>query len=76
MIYHLTNFTCKNIKPEEDLIEALSFLYGLLAPGGSIFVAYADLLDSASGTAVCGLAEKYFRHSYPNGNSSDTPFSL
>jgi len=66
MIYHLTDFTHQNIKPEEDLIDAFSFLYELLAPGGTIFIAYADLLDSPEGTAVCGLAEKYFRNFYPD----------
>lgn len=66
MIYHLTDFTQKNINPEEDLISAISFLYNLLEPGGSLFIVYADLLDNPQGEAVCGLAEKFFRQYYPN----------
>lgn len=76
MIYHLTDFTSRTIKPEDDLIEAFSFLYELLAPGGSIFIAYADLLDSPAGTAVCGLAEKYFRHSYPKEYYADNLIAI
>lgn len=65
MIYHLTDFTQPQINPQKDLIDAISFLYSLLAPGSSIFIVYADLLDRTEGEAVCGIAEKYFRHYYP-----------
>lgn len=70
MIYHLTEFTDLEIDAEGDLIDAITFLYGLLAPGGSIFIVYADLLDGPKGEATCGLAEKYFRQEYP-----DKPFA-
>lgn len=71
MIYHLTQFEQEIIDPEKDLIEAMSFLYGRLTPGGSIFIVYADLLDSPNGEAVCGMAEKYFRHRYPEARFAD-----
>ncbi|MFA5959823.1 MAG: hypothetical protein WC785_04840 [Tatlockia sp.] len=76
MIYHLTDFTHQNIQPEKDIIDAFTFLYELLAPGGSIFIAYADLLDSETGIAVCGLAEKYFREYYPKGCYADNLISI
>lgn len=65
MIYHLTDFTIPQIDPEGDIIDAISFLYGLLAPGGSLFIVYADLLDYANSKAACGLAEVFFREKYP-----------
>lgn len=65
MIYHLTDFTMPLVQPEQDLIAALSFLYSLLAPNGKIFIVYADLLARQQELAVCSLAEKYFRHFYP-----------
>jgi hypothetical protein len=55
MIYHLTDFTMPQIDPESDIIDAVSFLYGLLVPGGSLFIVYADLLDYANSKAACGL---------------------
>lgn len=71
MIYHLTDFTLPQIDPEADIIDAISFLYGLLAPGGSLFVVYADLLDHDGDKAVCGLAEAYFRERYPDDYFAD-----
>lgn len=71
MIYHLTDFTKEHVNPEADLIQAVTFLYGLLAPGGSIFIVYADLLDGPNGEADCGMAEKYFRHAFPFKNYAD-----
>lgn len=71
MIYHLTDFMVPEIDPEGDIIGAVSFLYGLLAPGGSLFIVYADLLDHANNKAVCGLAESFFRKKYPNDYSAD-----
>lgn len=65
MIYHLTDFTAPKIDAEKDLIEAITFLYGLLAPGGSIFIVYADLASTDQGEAVCSMAEKYFRTQFP-----------
>lgn len=76
MIYHLTNFTHPQIHAEIDLIEAISFLYGLLAPGGTIFIVYADLLDNPKGEAVCGIGEKFFRHKYPNECFADNLTSI
>lgn len=76
MIYHLTNFTAPKIKPEVDIIEAFSFLYGLLAPGGNIFIVYADLLENAQGEAVCGLSEKYFRKNDTQGKIADNLLSI
>ncbi|MDP1835738.1 MAG: hypothetical protein Q8K75_07400 [Chlamydiales bacterium] len=76
MIYHLTDFTCQNITPEEDLLDALSFLYDILAPGGSILVAYADLLENSQGAAVCSAAEKYFREVYPKECYADNLISI
>lgn len=76
MIYHLTDFTHEHIQPKEDLIEAFSFLYGLLAPGGTIFIAYADLLENEGSEAICGIAEKYFRHFYPNNYYADNLISI
>ena len=76
MIYHLTDFTQQNIQPEKDIIDAFSFLYGLLAPGGSIFIAYADLLNSETEVAVCGLAEKYFRKFYPKEHYADNLIAI
>lgn len=66
MIYHLTDFTSPKIDAEKDLIDALSFLYGLLAKGGSLFIVYADLLESANGEAVCTMGEKFFRKNKQN----------
>lgn len=71
MIYHLTDFTQPEIDAENDLIKAISFLYGLLTPGGSLFLVYADLLDSPQGEAVCGIAEKFFRAKYPHAPFAD-----
>lgn len=76
MIYHLTDFKNPKINPEKDLIDAISFLYGCLIPGGSIFIVYADLLDSPEGGAVCGLAEKYFRQKYPHECYADNLVSI
>ena len=76
MIYHLTDFTAPKIKPIEDLIEAFSFLYGLLIPGGAIFIVYADLLDHFQEEAVCGIAEKYFREHYPDEFIADNLISI
>lgn len=76
MIYHLTDFANPKINAEMDLIEAISFLYGLLKPEGSIFIVYADLLDSRNGEAVCGMAEKYFRQKYPNDCLADNLVSI
>lgn len=66
MIYHLTDFTQQTVNPQKDLIDAISFLYGLLESGGSLFIVYADLLDSPQGEAICGIAEKFFRKYHPN----------
>lgn len=71
MIYHLTDFTKAQINPEKDLIDAISFLYGLLEQNGSIFIVYADLLATPRGEAVCSLAEKFFRYKYPNKKAAD-----
>lgn len=76
MIYHLTDFTQAQINPEKDLIDAITFLYDLLAPKGSIFIVYADLLDSPQGEAVCGMAEKYFRQHYPQSPFADNLQSI
>lgn len=76
MIYHLTDFTHLHIHPQDDLMEALSFLYGLLAPGGSLFVAYADLLENEDGEAICGMAERYFRHFYPSDRYADNLIAI
>jgi hypothetical protein len=65
MIYHLTDFMKAKIDPEIDLVDAISFLYGRLAMGGSIYIVYADLSDTKEGMADCGIAEKYFRYRYP-----------
>lgn len=71
MIYHLTDFTQPQITPKEDIINAISFLYSLLKPNGSIFIVYADLLDHPQGGALCGLAEKYFRQKLPQQPYAD-----
>lgn len=71
MIYHLTDFKTQTIDPEADIINAISFLYGLLVPGGSILVIYADLLENSQGIATCGLAEKFFRVAYPQEYFAD-----
>ncbi len=68
MIYHLTDFTAPFIEPEKDIIEAVSFLYSLLTPGGSIFIVYAANPD---GLAIENLSEKYFRVSYPDKPYAD-----
>lgn len=71
MIYHLTDFTMPMVHPEKDLLNALTFLYGLLAPKGKIFIVYADLMATKNELAACSLAEKYFRSAYPNNNYAD-----
>lgn len=71
MIYHLTDFTSPQITPEKDLIDAIAFLYSLLAVGGSIFIVYADMSDGEKGEAVCGLGEKFFRERYPKEPYAD-----
>lgn len=76
MIYHLTDFMTAHIHPETDLIEAVSFLYGLLAPGGSIFIVYADLLPNAKGEAICSLGEKFFRQRYPKESFADNMLAI
>lgn len=76
MIYHLTDFTQPEIDPQKDLIDAFSFLYSLLAPGGSMFIVYADLLETPKGAAVCSVAEKYFRHYHPNEPYADNLISI
>lgn len=76
MIYHLTDFLIPQIDPEGDIIDAVSFLYGLLAPGGSLFIVYADLLDHAHSKAVCGLAEAFFREQYPREYFADHLVSI
>jgi hypothetical protein len=76
MIYHLTEFTDPVIDAEIDLIEALSFLYGLLAPRGAIFIVYADLLDGPQGEATCGMGEKFFRYKYPKEPFADNLISI
>lgn len=76
MIYHLTDFTIPQIDPEGDIIDAVSFLYGLLAPGGSLFIVYADLLDHANSKAVCGMAEAFFRKKYPQEYFADHLVSI
>ena len=35
-----------------------------MAPGGSIFIVYADLAESSEGEADCGMAMKYFQEKY------------
>lgn len=72
MIYFLTDFMDENIHPREDLIEAFSFLYELLAPGGSIFVAYADLEYES----VASLTDKYLRTLFPNEKYADNLESI
>ena len=76
MFYHVTDFTQYKIDPLSDLTEAVSFLYSLLVPGASLFIAYADLLDSPKGEAVCGMAEKFFRSQYPNECYADNLISI
>ncbi len=76
MIYHLTEFTDPEIDAEVDLIEALSYLYGLLAPQGSIFIVYADLMDGPKGEATCGMAEKFFRQKYPQKSFANNLISI
>lgn len=71
MIYHLSDFVQPDVKPEQDLETAVSFLYDRLAPGGSIFICYADLSDGEWGEAVCGMAEKYFRNHFPQSHYAD-----
>lgn len=43
MLYHLTDFHLPCIHPEQDLLDMVSFMYGLLREGGAVFLAYADL---------------------------------
>jgi len=76
MIYHLTDFMRPQIDPERDIIEAVSFLYGLLSPGGSLFIVYADLLDHGNSKAVCGMAEAFFREKYPKEYAADHLVSI
>lgn len=52
MIYHLTDFTVKNPAPEQDLINAIQFMYSMLKPGGKIFLVYADLAAAVVGKAT------------------------
>ncbi len=68
MIYHLTDFTAPSIDPEKDLIDALSFLYGRLAVGGSIFIVYAS---NPEGRAIENLSEEYFRSAHPRQPYAD-----
>lgn len=52
MIYHLTNFrSTAPIDPRQDIIDALFFLYAKTAPGGHIFLVYADQERSTTGQA-------------------------
>lgn len=76
MIYHLTDFTMPQIDPERDIIDAISFLYALLIPGGSLFIVYADLLGHARNKAVCSMAEMYFREKYPHDYFADHLVSI
>lgn len=76
MIYHLTDFTMPQIDPEGDIIDAVSFLYGLLAPGSSLFIVYADLLGNGNSKAVCSLSEMFFRKKYPRDYFADHLLSI
>ncbi|MBA3957978.1 MAG: class I SAM-dependent methyltransferase [Parachlamydiaceae bacterium] len=71
MIYHLTDFTQKAINPKKDLIDMINYLYGLLAPGGSLLIIYADLLPSEQHEAVCSLGYHYFKRMFPNEHFAD-----
>ncbi len=73
MIYHLTDFTASSVDPEKDIIDAVSYLYEQLAPGGSIFLVYAA---NPGGLAIENLAEKYFRSAYPNDIYADNLVSI
>ncbi len=64
MIYHLTDFTANFIAPEQDILEAFSFLYEHLSPGGSIFIVYADLYPYQTHGAIASLATKYFQFTH------------
>lgn len=43
MLYHLTDVHLPCIHPEQDLLDMVSFMYGLLREGGAVFLVYADL---------------------------------
>lgn len=66
MIYHLTDFTQPNSDPFQDLIEAVSFMYAQLAPGGTIFLAYSDLASHNDMTPICGIAVDYYENKCKN----------
>ncbi|MBY0358333.1 MAG: class I SAM-dependent methyltransferase [Candidatus Obscuribacterales bacterium] len=51
MIYHLTDFTCAQIEPDQDLKQAIGAMYSFLKPGGVLFVVFANQLVSTTGQA-------------------------
>ena len=64
MIYHLTAFKAElPIDPKKDLVSAISFLFERLAPGGKIFLVYADQEFSTTGQAA-----KYYYSQNPSGS--------
>ncbi|CAM2069551.1 hypothetical protein SCOR_29530 [Sulfidibacter corallicola] len=55
MVYHLTDWRCASADPAEDLRTMVGFSYGLLRPGGRLFLVYADQTR-----ALAGLVGLYF----------------
>ncbi|KAF0555603.1 methyltransferase domain-containing protein [Gigaspora margarita] len=53
MIYHLTDITKPSFDPRKDIIDFITFLYGLLRPGGEIYIAFLDM--------ELGLSSIYFK---------------
>ncbi|CAG8683855.1 7028_t:CDS:2 [Acaulospora morrowiae] len=41
-IHHLTDYTSEDFNPYADITNSLKYIYGLLKPGGAIFIAYHD----------------------------------
>ncbi|CAG8697536.1 36889_t:CDS:2 [Racocetra persica] len=43
MIYYLSDITKLTIDPRKAIIDFITFLYGLLKPGGAIYIAFLDM---------------------------------
>ncbi|CAG8577567.1 5066_t:CDS:2, partial [Scutellospora calospora] len=55
MIYYLTDITKLIIDPRQDIIDFVTFLYGLLKPGGAIYIAFLDM-----GSAFASISSKFY----------------
>ncbi|CAG8703063.1 7816_t:CDS:2, partial [Acaulospora morrowiae] len=55
--YLRTDFKKPNIDPKQDIIKFITFSYGLLKPGGAIYIAFLDM-SSAFASLACKFYEE------------------